>query len=212
MSWLSGLPATTSASSRAISRTAGLGMSPSGKRRIIELLAGRREQEIALVARRIGGAVKLGAVRPDDAPDIMAGGEAIGAELAGEAQQIGELHPLVARDAGDRRPPARIFVGEALDHALAEAALIVEHVMGDAEPVGDRLGVVNVLAGAAGLRAPGRLALVVELQGHADHLGAAPRGERGHDRAVDAARHGDDDPRALGGPAELEIRVHVRAR
>ena len=55
---------------------------------------------------------------------------------------------------------------------------------------------------------PDRLAMIVELQGHADHLGAAPGGERGHDRAVDAARHGDDDARALDGPAELEIRDH----
>ncbi len=82
----------------------------------------------------------------------MAGREAIGAEIAGEAEQIGELHPLVAADAGDRRAPARIFVGEALDHAVAEAAFIVEDIMGDAEPLGDRLGVVNVLARAAGPR------------------------------------------------------------
>jgi hypothetical protein len=76
--------------------------------------------------------------------------------------------------------------------SLAEAALVVEHVMRDAEPVGDRAGVVDVLAGAAG--APDRRAMVVELQRDADHLGAAARGERGRDRGIDAARHGDDDP------------------
>ena len=82
---------------------------------------------------------------------------------------------------------------------VAEAALIIEHIMGDAEPLGDRLGVVDVLAGAAGPRAPDRLAMIVELERHSDHLGAAARGERGHDRAVDAARHGDDDPGLLAG-------------
>ena len=52
--------------------------------------------------------------------------------------------------------------------------------------------------------------MIVELQRHPDHLGAAARGERGDDRAVDAARHGDDDPRLGGGAAELEIGVHDR--
>jgi hypothetical protein len=84
--------------------------------------------------------------------------------------------------------------------------------MGDAEPRRDRLGIVDVLARAAGPRAADRFAMVVELERHPDHLGPAPGGERGHDRAVDATRHGDDDPRLARGPAQLEIRVHRRAR
>ena len=146
MSWLSGLSATSRLSSRASSRTAGLGRSPSGKRRIIELVARRREEEIALVARRVGGAMQLRAVRAHDAPDIMAGGEAIGAEIAGEAKQIGELDALVAAHARDRRPSARIIIGELLDHLLAEAAFIIEDVMGEAEPIGDGARIVNVAA------------------------------------------------------------------
>jgi hypothetical protein len=141
----------------------------------------------------------------------MAGGEAVGAEIAGEAHQIGELHPLVAGYAGDGRPPLHIFVGEAIDHARTEAAFVIEDVMGDAELRGHRLGVVNVLAGAAGARALDRLAMIVELEGDPDHLGAGAGGERGHDRAVDPARHGDDDPGLVRRPAELEIRVHERA-
>ncbi len=183
----------------------GLGQAAEREAQIIELLAGGGEQEIALVARRIGGAVQLRPVRPDHPPHIMAGGEAIGAEIAGEAQQVGELHPLVARDAGDRRAAARIFVGEALDHAVAEAAFIIEDVMGDAEPLGDRARVVNVAAGAAALRPTDRRAMIVELKRDSDHLGAGAGGERGHDRAVDAAGHGDDDPRLAGGAGKLEI-------
>ena len=93
---------------------------------------------------------------------------------------------------------------------LAEAALIVEDVMGDAEPVGDGAGVVDVLAGAAGPAAPDRLAMIVELEGDADHLGAAARRQRGHDRAVDAARHGDDDARLARRASKLEIRLDHR--
>ena len=189
-------------------RQAGLGRDPAHlvlgqvaerKAQEIELLARRPVEEIALVAARIGAPVELGPPSPDDSPHIMAGGEAIGAELAREGDEVGELHPLVAQRARDRRSATRIFVGEAVDHARAEAAFVVEHIMGDAEPVGDLLGVVDVLARAAGARPACRLAMVVELERHPDDLGAGARGERGHDRAVDAAGHGDDDPRIVRG-------------
>jgi hypothetical protein len=137
--------------------------------------------------------------------------KAVGAEVAGEAEQVGELHPLVTADAGNRGAAAHIFVSKALDHRVAEPAFIVEHIMGDTEPVGDRSGVVNVLSGAAGAGAPDRLAMVVELERDSDNFGAAARGECGHDRAVDAARHGDDDPRLAGRPLELEVRLDHRA-
>ena len=140
----------------------------------------------------------------------MAGGEAIGAKLAREVDQIDELHPLVARCARDRRPAAGIFVGEAVDHAGAEAAFVIEHVMGDAEAVGDGLGIVNVLAGAARARALRGLALIVELERDPDHLRAGARGECGRDRTVDAARHGDDDPGAACRAAKLKINLHRR--
>ena len=61
-----------------------LGHAAQREAQIIELVLRGREQEIALVARRIGGAVQLGALRALDAADIMAGGEAIGAEIARE--------------------------------------------------------------------------------------------------------------------------------
>jgi hypothetical protein len=80
--------------------------------------------------------------------------------------------------------------------------------MGDSEPLGDGAGVVDVAAGAAGLRAADRFAMVVELEGDPDHLGAGAGGERGDDRAVDPARHGDDDPGLGRFSVELEIGVH----
>ena len=53
-----------------------------------------------------------------------------------------------------------------------------------------------------------RLAMIVELQRDPDHLGAGARGERGHDRAVDPARHGDDDPGLAERRAQGEIDLH----
>ena len=55
-----------------------------------------------------------------------------------------------------------------------------------------------------------RLAMIVELERDADHLGAGLRGERGRDRAVDAAGHGDDDPGLARRAAELKIDPHWR--
>ena len=85
-----------------------LGMPPSGKRRKSSCVAGRGEQEIALVALGIGGAVQLGAVGADDAPDVVAGRQRVGAEIARRLQEVAELHRLVAADAGDRRLAAQI--------------------------------------------------------------------------------------------------------
>ena len=138
----------------------------------------------------------------------MAGGEAIGAQFAGEGDQIGELDPLVAQAARHRGAAQRIFVGEAVDHAGAEAAFVVEHIMGDAQAVGDHLGVVNVLPRAARAGALHRFAMIVKLERDPDHLGAGLRGQRGGDRRVDPARHGDDDPRCAGRASKAEINGH----
>ena len=103
----------------------------------------------------------------------MPGRECRSAEIARGGQQIAKLDPLVAADARDRGLAAAIGLGEILDHVRAKAALVIEHVMGDAEPLGDARRVVDVLAGAARALAPDRRAVVVELQGDADDLKAA---------------------------------------
>ena len=76
--------------------------------------------------------------------------------------------------------------------------------MGDAEPVGDAAGVVDVLAGAAGAAPPDGLAVVVELQGDADDVVALLLEQRGDDRGVDAARHRHDDA-SRGGDATRRL-------
>ena len=93
--------------------------------------------------------------------------------------------------------PAEVAVDEAVDHRLAEAALVVEDVMRDAERLGHAARVVDVLPGAARALAVRRVAVIVELQGDADDVVAFPRQQRGHDGGIDAARHGDDDARLL---------------
>ena len=147
----------------------------------------------------------------------MAGGQRVGAEVAGDLEQVLELDLLVAAHAGDRRAPGGVALGEILDHLRPEALLEVEHVMRDVEALRHPAGVVDVLPGAARSLASERCAVVVELEGDTDHLAAGGDQEGRRAGAVDAARHGDHDAAFGGRPPEAEvpeaeIDVHRAAR
>ena len=122
-------------------------------------------------------------------------------------QEIGELDRLVAGHAGDRRLAGDIALREGVDDRLAEALLIVEHVMRNAQRFGNATGVVYVLSGAARTGAMGGRAVVVELQRHADDVIAFALQDAGDHRRVDAARHGDDDAGFFGAAGKIEA-VH----
>ena len=166
-----------------------LGHAAQRKTQEIELLAGRREQEIALVLAGVGGPMQL---RARQALHIVAGGERGRVEVPRRRQQVAELHRPVALHAGQGRFAGEIAVGEVFHDGGPEAALIVQHVMRNADPVGDRAGVVDVLAGAAGALALRGRTVVVKLQGDADDLMARLRKQRRRDGTVHAAGHGDD--------------------
>ena len=138
----------------------------------------------------------------------MAGRQHLGAEFARGDQQIVELDRHVAVDARHRRLAVDIALGEAVDHRFLEAALVVEHVMRNADALGHAAGVVDVLAGAAGALAVGRGAVVVELQRHADDVIALGLEQRGRHRGIDAAGHGDDDTGVLRAAFEVEAVWH----
>ena len=71
-----------------------------------ELLRGGREQEIALVALRVAGAVQLDAPAIRDPAHVMPGRQRIRTEIARHPQQICELDALVAAHAGIGVRPA----------------------------------------------------------------------------------------------------------
>ena len=125
------------------------------------------------------------------------------------AKQVAELDPLVAADARHRGFAAAIGFGEILDHRGAKAAFVIEHVMGDAEPAGDRGRVIDVAAGAARSLTPERRAVIVELQGDADHLKAALGQQRRRHRGIDPARHGDDDAVIGRAARKIEIKIEI---
>src|SRR5439155_374579 len=150
-----------------------LGQPAEGKAQIVDLRLSCGEQEIALVARHVGGCQKIAmarAVTPCSAVDIMAGGKRLGAKLPGARNEIGELDGLVATDAGHRGCAVEIARDEVVDHRSAETRLEIEHIVGNAELGRDPAGIVNVLSSTAGPLAPDRLAIIIELERDADDI------------------------------------------
>src|SRR5215831_3249644 len=138
----------------------------------------------------------------------MAGREHLGAELACGRQEIAELDRLVALDARHGRLARHIAFGEAVDDRFLEAALVVEHVMGNPDPLRDRARVIDVLPGAASALAVARSTVVVELQRHADDIEALGLEQGRRHRGIDAAGHGDDDAGIARGAFKIEAVEH----
>ncbi len=132
---------------------------------------------------------------------VVAGGDALGADLAGGEEKLIELEVVVAEGAGDGGAAGEVFADEGADYLGLEAILRVDEVVGDAEVLGYVAGVVDVIDGAAAALGNGlgeaevgvvggQAALVPELEGEADEgvsLGVEERGDGG---GVDAAGHG----------------------
>ena len=124
------------------------------------------------------------------------------------AEQIAELDRLVAVDARHRRLARDIAFDEAVDHHVLEVALIVEHVMRNADAIGHRARIVDVLAGAAGALAVRRRAMVVELQRDADHVVAFGLEQRRRHGRIDAPGHGDHHAGCFRPALEVETVTH----
>src|SRR5262249_23177557 len=95
--------------------------------------------------------------------DVMPGGQRVGLQLARGGKQLLELDVLVAGHAGNRRLARNIAVCERLNHTRLKALLVVQHVVGDAELVGNAARIVDVLPRTAGPALAHGGAMVVEL-------------------------------------------------
>ncbi len=173
----------------------------------VDLRLGGGEEEIALVAVGVDRPVERAVGAIGLAADVVARRQCVRAELARGRQQVGELDGLVARHAGDGRLAGDIALREGVDHGFLETLLVVKHVMGNAERLGDAAGVVDVLAGAARTGAVHRGTMIVELQRHADDIVAFLLQEAGDDRGIHTAGHGDDDPCRFRSSGQVEA-VH----
>jgi hypothetical protein len=138
----------------------------------------------------------------------MAGGQDLGAELARGREQVAKLDRLIALDARDRRFARDIALGEAVDHHLLEAALVIQHVVGNADALRHRTCVVDVLAGAAGAPAMSRGTVVIKLQRDAHDVVALGLEQRRRHRGVDPARHRHHHAGVLGPAFDIETVEH----
>ena len=169
-----------------------------GKAQEIQLFLGGREQEIALIAVRVGRHVQFGAMRAVLALDVMAGRHAVG------FQQVAELDPLVAADAGNWRRAGQIGVGEFVDDRFAELVLVIQDIMGKAHAFGHATGIVDVLARAARAFLGQCRAVVIQLQRDPDDIISFGFQLRRNDGTVHAPRHRHDDTRLRRGFCETK--------
>ena len=135
----------------------------------------------------------------------MPGRQCLRAQIARGAEQVAELDGLIAADTGDRGFAAHIGVDEIVDHAFAELAFVVEHIVRNADLLGDIARVMDILPGAARALPLHRLAMVVELQRDPDDVVSRLLKQGRGDGGIHAARHGDDDARIAGRRAKSKI-------
>src|SRR5204862_324362 len=99
--------------------------------------------------------------------------------------------PLIAADARDRRFASGVAVDKIVNHGNPEATLVIEHIMRDAEALGDPGSIIDVAAGAAGAFAPRGRAMIVELQSDADNFKPAVEHEAGVGNGLERLRFAD---------------------
>src|SRR3954467_9923144 len=121
----------------------------------------------------------------------MSGGNALGAELAGERPQWAELEPIVAHHTWVRRAAREILVGKVIDDSI-KLALEVQGVERDVEPIGDAARVTGVESGAAAAMTfvrHGRIVVSAGAHEQADDVVTLLLEQHGRDGAIDSARH-----------------------
>ena len=171
-----------------------------------ELVLGQTEEEIRLVLRAVGraGEDPAAAGFVVVVAGVVAGGDALGADLAGGKEKLIELEVVVAEGAGDGGAAGEVFGNEWTDHFVFKTRLSINQVVGDAEVLGYVAGVVDVVDGAAATLGDGfgeaevgvvggETALVPELESEADERVSLGVQECGDGGGVDSSGHGYGD-------------------
>ena len=131
---------------------------------------------------------------------VVAGRDALGADLACGEEELVELEVVIAERTGDRRAAREIVGDEGADDLVLEAVLGVDEVVGDVEVLGDAASVIDIinrtaaaLDGFGHAGAASEAALVPELEGEADDGVSLCVEQRSGGGGVDAAGHGHGD-------------------
>ena len=100
----------------------------------------------------------------------MPGRQHFGAQFSRGRQQIAELDGHITFDARHRRLAVNVTFRKAIDDRFLKATFIVEHVVRDANALGNAARIVDVLPSATRTLAMDRSAMVVKLQRHTNHV------------------------------------------
>ena len=132
------------------------------------------------------------------AADVMAGGECDGVEFPCGTQQVAEFYGLVTAHTGDRCLAPCIGIGEILNHRIAKGAFVIQHIMGNANPVGHIAGIIDVLPSATGPLFLDRRAMIIQLQRDPHHVIAQFLQQGCGDGGINPPGHGNDHARTGG--------------
>ena len=146
-------------------------------------------QHVGLILGNIGTSADSRPIDRSDNTSMVSGGDHREAERVGTAQQTIELQVPIALDAWIRGPARRVVRHIRADHIAFEVVTEIEHMVLDAESVGDAASVINI--GNCTTTRVTRPA--PQFHGDAHHLVAGLQQQSGRDRGINPARHGNHD-------------------
>ena len=167
----------------------GLGNGAHGEQGLLQLGMAHRVQEVALVLVVVQSLQQRALALAFTAARIVAGGDEIGAQLPGVLQEGLELDFAIAQDVWVGRAAGAVFRQEMLEHVVPVLGGEVGAVQGDAQAVGHRPGIGEILFRGAVLGAVVFLPVLHEQAFHAVAL--LPQQQCRHG-GVHAAGHTDD--------------------
>src|SRR5260370_10738210 len=111
----------------------------------------KAEEEVRLVFGFVGWALQQPAadLLVKDDLGVMASGDLIGANLPCHNKKLVKLQVIVAETARNRRPSGKILLDERPHHIALKALLVIDHIVGDAEGLGNAASIVDVVARTA---------------------------------------------------------------
>ena len=121
----------------------------------------------------------------------MTGGDKVGVQLTRPLPQQVELEVAVAQQAGVRRAPVEVLIGEDVDHAATERLPEVQDVVRDAQVVSHAAGVLKIIDRAAAPLMP--FGVAGKQHGNGNDLIASLNQEgRGYGAVYSTAESGED--------------------
>src|SRR6185503_2923539 len=186
------------------------------KERLPERVLREAPENVGLILRVILRAEERRyAVRLHAPARVVAGRHELAVEPLRRAEELPELEPVVALDAGVRGAPREVLPHEILDDVLPERLLEIEDVVGKSEPRRHAAAIIDGVERAAAAGRRRALRVAPELHRDADDGMPALLEERRGDGGVDAAAHGDEDGRRVVGKersVQRSLRVRQEAR